>query len=130
MISKDSQISLHYVLVGEHLVRPGVYTVADVTVKNSFTKNEIFILNKPSETIQKPIFDKAQMSVTLNSSFIENCLTRPEKPEGVNFHRWLRTPMGQLYQDWKRFNDTQKIEYHIKQYVIDMNGENYSYQII
>lgn len=130
MILKDSQISLTYYVGGETLKKRGVYTVADVTVKNAFTKNEVFILNKPSQTVERPVFDKAQMSVTLSSSFIENCLTRPEKPEGTNFHRWLRTPMGQLYQDWKKFSDVQKIEYHIKQYVIDMGGESYSYQII
>jgi len=130
MISKDSQILLTYELGGECLVSPGIYTVADVTVKNSFTKNEIFILNKPSRTLVEPVFEKAQCSVTLGSSFLENCLERPTKPKEVNFHRWLRTSLGKLSQDWNKYSDQQKIEFHIKQYVIDMGGESYSYKII
>lgn len=129
-MNKDNSISLTYTLGGETLVRPGVYTVANITVKNPFTKNEVFILNKPSQTIKKAEYNKATQQVTLSSSFIEMALERPEKPEGMSFQRWLRTPLGQLYQNWNKLSDEQKIKFHVEQYIIDMGGEDYSYEII
>jgi len=129
-MNKDNSISLTYTLGGETLIRSGVYTVADVTVKNPFTKNEVFILNKPSQTIKKAEYNKATQQVTLSSSFIEMALERPVKPDGMSFQRWLRTPMGKLYQNWNKLSDEQKVKFHVEQYVIDMNSEDYSYEII
>ena len=129
-MNKDNSISLTYTLGGETLIRSGVYTVADVTVKNPFTKNEVFILNKPSQTIKKAEYNKAAQQVTLSSSFIEMALERPVKPDGMSFQRWLRTPLGQLYQNWNKLSDEQKVKFHVEQYVIDMGSEDYSYEII
>lgn len=130
MITTDNQISLTYELGGEYLLRKGSYTVADVTVKNPLSKNEVFILNKPSQTIKKAEYDRATQQVTLSSSFIEMALEKPSKPEGMSFQRWLRTPLGQLYQNWNKLSNEQKVKFHVEQYVIDMNGEDYSYEII
>ena len=129
-MNKDSQISLAYVLQGEYLLNKGIYTTANVTVKNPNSRKEVFITNKPSQTIKRAEYDKATQQVTLSSSFIEMALERPEKPEGMSFQRWLRTPLGQLYQNWNKLSDEQKIKFHVEQYVIDMNGEDYSYEII
>ena len=129
-MNKDSQISLTYVLQGEYLLNKGIYTTADVTVKNPNSRKEVFITNKPSQTIKRAEYEKATQQVTLSSSFIEMALERPEKPEGMSFQRWLRTPLGQLYQNWNKLSDEQKIKFHVEQYVIDMGGEDYSYEII
>lgn len=130
MINKNNQILLTYTLGGEFLLTRGIYTSADVTVINPFTKNEVYKLNKPMQTIKRAEYEKATQQVTLNSSFIEMALERPEKPEGMSFNRWIRTPIGRLYLDWKKLSNEQKIEFHIQQYVISMNGEDYSYEII
>lgn len=130
MMNKDSQISLTYVLQGEYLLNKGIYTTANVTVKNPNSRKEVFITNKPLQTIKRAEYDKATQQVTLSSGFIEMALERPEKPEGMSFQRWLRTPLGQLYQNWNKLSDEQKIKFHVEQYVIDMGGEDYSYEII
>lgn len=130
MMNKDSQISLTYVLQGEYLLNKGIYTTANVTVKNPNSRKEVFITNKPLQTIKRAEYEKATQQVTLSSGFIEMALERPEKPEGMSFQRWLRTPLGQLYQNWNKLSDEQKIKFHVEQYVIDMGGEDYSYEII
>ena len=130
MINKESKISLSYILAGECLSRKGVYTSADVFVKNPFTKSELFKVNKPSKTIIQPIYSKATQYVTLGTSFIQNALAQPKKPDGMNWHYWLKTPLGKVAQNWKKLSDKQKIQFHIEQYVADMGGEEFSYEII
>jgi hypothetical protein len=130
MITIDNQISLTYTVGGECIKKFGVYTVADVTVRNGFTKNEVFILNKPSQTIKPAEFNYSQTSITLGKAFIEGCLEAPTKPKDENYHRWLRTPLGQLSQMWKKMSVEQKIKYHIDLYVKDMGGYDYTYEIL
>lgn len=130
MITNENNISLTYYVAGECLKNSGKYTVADVTVKNGFTKNEVFILNKPSKTIKPAEFNYSQTNITLGKAFIEGCLIAPTKPKDENYHRWLRTPLGKLSQEWKRLSDEKKIAAHIAIYVADMNGYDYSYEII
>lgn len=129
-MNKDSQISLTYVLQGEYFLNKGIYTTADVTVKNPNSRKEVFITNKPSQTLKRAEYDKATQEVNLNNSFIEMALERPSKPDGMSFQRWLRTPMGKLYQNWNKLSDEQKVNFHVEQYVMDMGGEDYSYEII
>ena len=130
MISKESKIFLTYNVGGEYLKQSGKYTSADVSVINPFTKNEVFKLNKPSQTLQRAVYEKATQQVTLGNQFIRQALTVPEKPKNMSWGRWLRTPLGKLYQDWKKLTNEQKIAFHVQQYVMDMNGEDYSYEII
>ena len=130
MINKDSQISLTYELGGEYLLRRGQYTSADVYVKGTFSKNETFKLNKLSQTIRKAEYAKAMQQVTLGNAFVRMALDKPEKPEGMSFKRWMRTPMGKLYLNFKKMSAEEKIAYHIEQYVADMGGGNYSYKIL
>jgi hypothetical protein len=130
MISTDNQISLTYYVGGECLKSSGIYTVADVTVRAPFTKNEVFILNKPSQIIKPAEYNYSQTNITLGKAFIEGCLVAPTKPKDENYHRWLRTPLGQLSQLWKKMSDIEKIKYHIDLYVRDMGGYEYIYEII
>lgn len=130
MLNKDSQISLTYELGGEYLLKRGQYTSADVYVKGTFSKNETFKLNKPSQTIKKAEYAKAVQQVTLSNAFVRMALEKPEKPDGVSFKRWMRTPMGKLYINFKKMSAEEKIAYHIEQYVNDMGGSNYSYKIL
>jgi hypothetical protein len=130
MITNENQISLTYYVGGECLKNSGVYTVADVTVKNPFAKNEVFILNKPSQTIKPAEYNYSQTHITLGKAFIEGCLIAPTKPKDENYHRWLRTPLGKLSQEWKRLSDEKKIAAHIEIYVWDMGGTAYTYEII
>jgi len=48
----------------------------------------------------------------------------------MNYHRWLRTPLGKASQTWKKMTPKQRLDIHIEQYVADMNGEEFSYEII
>jgi|SRR6056297_1447106 len=130
MINKESKISLTYTLRGEYLVRKGSYISADIYVNNAFTKNETFKVNKPMKTNIQAEYQKAYVTITLNESFVQMCLDKPEKQEGMSMGRWLRTPLGKMFLQWKKMNDAQKIEAHIKQYVEDMGGEDYSYELI
>ena len=130
MINKESKISLTYTLRGEYLSRKGQYISADVFVKNPFQKTEVYKVNKPMQTIQRAEYQKAYVTITLNESFVQMCLDKPEKQEGMSMVRWLRTPLGKMFLQWKKMNDAQKIEAHIKQYVEDMGGEDYSYELI
>ena len=115
---------------GEYLLNKGIYTTANVTVKNPNSRKEVFITNKPLQTIKRAEYEKATQQVTLGTQFVRHALTVPEKPENMSWGRWLRTPLGKLYQDWKKLTNEQKIAFHVQQYVMDMNGEDYSYEII
>jgi len=130
MINKDSKISLSYVLAGESLVKAGVYETAKVLVVNGFTDNEVFKELQPMRTIKRAEYSKATNSTTLGNSFVQMALEVPKKPEGVNYHRWLRTPMGKISQQWKRMSDEQKVTFHVEQFVHDMGGEEYSFEFI
>ena len=130
MISKDSKISLSFSEAGESLSKLGVYKTAEVYVKNAFTKNEVFKINKPMQTIKRAEFTKSTRHITLGSAFVEKALEFPKKPEDTNYHRWLRTPLGRISQSWKKLSDEQKIKFHIEQYVFDMGGEDYKFEII
>lgn len=110
MINKDSQISLTYELGGEYLLRRGQY--------------------KLSKTIKRAEYAKAVQQVTLSNAFVRMALDKPEKPDGMSFKRWMRTPMGRLYLNFKKMPAGEKIAYHIEQYVADMGGGNYSYKIL
>ena len=130
MINKESKISLTYTLGGETLQDRGIYVAADVYVKNLFTKNEVFKINKPMRTVQRATYKKAQMQVTLNENFIEGAITLPVKPKEMSFHKWLRTKDGKTFLACKKMNNEQRVNYHVKLYVNDMGGEEYSYEII
>ena len=130
MIPKDSRISLSFLEAGESLSMLGVYKTAEIYVKNAFTKNEVFKINKPMKVIKKPEYAKSTTHVTLYSMFVEKALEHPKKPEGVNYHRWLRTPLGRISQGWKKLTDEQKLKFHVEQYVFDMGGEDYKFEII
>jgi len=129
-MNKESTIALSYNLAGETLIRSGRYTSADVYVQNGFTDKEVFKINKPSRTIEPAVYDKAYTVVNLGVAFISMALEQPKKPEGVNFHRWLRTPLGQASQNWKRMTPEQRIAFHVELYVKDMGGEDYTYEIL
>ena len=130
MLNKDSQISLTYELGGEYLRNQGQYTSADVYVKSTYTKNETFKINKPSKTIKRAEYSKTMQQITLSNAFVRMALDKPEKPERMSFQRWMRTPMGKFYLNFKKMSAEEKIAYHIEQYVADMGGGNYSYKIL
>jgi hypothetical protein len=130
MINKDSRISLNYSLTGESLVKAGVYTVAKVNVINGCTDKEVFSLISPSRTVCNAVYSKATKQTTLSGGFVEMALELPRCPKGDNRFRWMRTPLGRISQQWKKMSDEQKIKFHIEQYVLDMEGEEFSYEII
>lgn len=130
MINKDSKISLTYTLGGECLVLPGIYSTAKVTVTNPYTKIEVVKVEKPMVTHEPAIYSKAEQTVTLDSSFVQMALEQPKKPEDMNYHRWLRTPLGKIAQEWRKMKDEQKIAFHVGLYVMDMGGEDYTYEIM
>lgn len=130
MVNKETQISLTYTLGGESLVKAGVYQTAEVKVTNGFTKKEIFKVVKPMQTIKQAEYSKATKEVTLNNSFVQNCLERPVKPKDKPFSMWTREPIGKAFLDWNKLSEEQKIKAHIEQYVLDMGGEEFSYKIL
>ena len=130
MISVNSQISLTYTLRGESLISSGVYKSAEVNVFRQFTKDEVFKVNKSMQTIKQAVYSKAVCNVNLSTAFVKMALEIPKKPNDMNFHAWLRTPLGRAAQNWKKLSDEQKVEFHIEKYVSDIEGEEYSYKIL
>ncbi len=129
MINKNSKIVLTYQLGGTTLQERGIYKTAEVYVKNS-GKNEVFKVDKPMQTIKQPVYKQASQIVTLNSDFVQSALERPEKPKDKPFRLWSKEPIGKVFLEWRKLSSEQKLEAHIKQYVLDMGGEEYSYEII
>lgn len=145
MIDNSSKILLT-VSRGKSLVRPGVYSSAEVTVKNPFTTKsgrwrqlsqnhfrsedgEEVIINKPMQTIRRPEYQESTQVVNLGYHFIANALTRPSRPR-QGFYRWIKTPIGKLFQDWKHKSDEQKIQVHLEELAESLGGTVKNWEIL
>ena len=124
-MNKNSIISLTYTLGGEYLLQRGEYVSADI-----YSNGPVFKINKPMRTVKSAKYDKAYININLPVQFTRMALGKPDKPES-SVGRWMRTTeVGSLFLKWNKLSDEQKIEAHIKDYVKDMGGEEYSYEIL
>ena len=143
MISNDSKILLT-VSRGKSLAKAGVYESAKTTVKNSWyggrwsqlnpshfktDKGEELIVHEQMKTIEPPAYKESTQVVNLNEDFIKMALTRPVRPKN-GFYRWVKTPIGKLFQDWKYRSDEQKIQVHLEELAESMGGTVKSWDLI
>lgn len=126
---ETNEISLTYLVGGECLVRPGKYTSADVYVKNNWKKDEIFRVNKPSETLVEPVYSGARCVVKLSQSFIDEAMSAPKRPSSLPMNIWLHTNAGKLAQNWKKFSIAEKLDIAINNYVQSRGGHSPSYEV-
>ena len=128
MISNDSKILLT-VSRGKSLAKAGVYKEAEVSVKNSFQKNEEYKVLKQMRVVDPPEYKESTQVITLGHYFIKNALSRPEKPR-QGFYHWIKTPIGKLFQDWKRMSDNQKLQIHLDELAESLGGTVKSWDLI
>ncbi len=129
---------------GMSLAKAGVYESAKTTVKNSWTggrwsqlnnahfktdKGEELIVHEQIKVVEPPVYKEATQVINLNESFIQMALSRPVPPRDGS-RRWLRTPIGKLSQDWKRYSDEQKIEVHLRELAESLGGSIKNWEII
>lgn len=118
-----TKIFLTLSMGGESLVRPGVYKSAVIKVENNFKKGEKVTVLEPMIIQRMPLFARPTRVITLGEEFINHALTRPQPPKGKGeVHRWLKTPLGQLYKNWKKLSDRERIRFHVKA-LADSMGE-------
>lgn len=128
MIDSTSKILLT-VSRGKYLVRQGVYKEAKINVKNSFSKEEKMTITEPMKTVVRPEYKEATQVITLSYHFIKHALERPIPPE-EGLHRWLRSPMGKLAQNWKHASFKEKIEPHLQEIAEHLGGKVKSWEVI
>lgn len=130
MIEQGSKILLTFSEGGKYITRRGEYSVAKLSGGNITT---------PSKTLVQPEYADCTRTIKLSESFVENALEIPKGPQkgSSEWHRWLRSPLGNLSLNWKKYSDTEKLDIHIKSLVEDMTGmsdlvknEDFSYEII
>lgn len=110
-----TKIFLTLSMGGKSLVRPGVYKSAVIKVENNFKENEKMTVLEPMVIQRMPLFKSSTRVIMLGEEFINHSLTRPQPPKGKGaVHRWLRTPLGQLYKDWKKLSDQERIRFHVE----------------
>lgn len=146
MIDNTSKILLT-VSRGESLTKVGAYQPAEVEIKNPFTTRsgrwrelskfhhksddgEEVTIRKAMRVIEPPEYKESTQVINLGPQFIKMALTRPVKPRGMSFHGWVKTTMGKLFQDWKRLNDEQKIEAHLKEIAESLGGTVKSWELM
>lgn len=113
-----------------YLAQRGNYISAEATIKNPFrggswksfnnkhtsSKGEEVIINEPMKIVSHPVWTEANTHVTLGDKFIEGCNYRPKK----QFSQ----------RQWDKLSKKQQIEWHIKKYVSDLNGNLVSFEIV
>jgi len=143
MISNNSEILLT-VSRGKSLAKAGVYESAKTTVKNSWAggrwsqlnnahfktdKGEELIVHEQMKVIEPPVYKEATQVLCLGESFVKMALSRPTMPRDGK-HRWMKTPIGKLFQDWKHYSDEQKIQVHLEELAESMGGTVKSWDLI
>lgn len=114
MINKDSKIFLTYSLGGKYLLNAGKYDII---------KDKLLCRKSPE-------YSKCTQKVTLEYSFIKNILSPPEKPEDMSWGRFLSTSEGKLHQKWKKLSQKEIVSYRLWQYVKDLGGIEFTYELI
>jgi hypothetical protein len=83
--------------------------------KGEIVKDPVYAV----KTIQLPKFNEASHSTTLNNSFVKWAISDDGKPRKVSATHW------------KNLTPKMKLQYHIKQYVVDLYGQaEFEYTIL
>lgn len=133
-VTKESRIFVSFKEINEYQVRPGKYS----TAKINWDKNkEEYVTTSHSQTLEEPITIAPTRSLTLGFPFIERALnlddkgkSRKPKPPKGNINRWLRTPEGQLFQNWNRSSYKDKIKVALKELAYELKSEIIDFELI
>ncbi|MCK9429215.1 MAG: hypothetical protein M0R17_04365 [Candidatus Omnitrophica bacterium] len=130
MIELNSKIFLTFNEGGKYITKRGEYSVAKLSGGDITT---------PSKTLKQPEYADCTRALVLSTEFINNALEMPKGPKKNTgeWHRWLRSPLGNLALNWKKYSDLEKLEIHIKSLVEDLTGlsdlvknEHYKFELI
>jgi len=130
MIEKNSKIFLTFNESGKYITKRGEYSVAKLSGG---------VITTPSKTLVQPEYADCTRSIKLSYEFIKNALEIPKGPQkgSSEWYRWLRSPIGQLSQNWKKYSEIEKLDLHISELVKDLTGldttiknEDFTYEII
>ena len=132
MIDNISKISLTYELGGEYLLTRGSYTVAELSKEPNELYNcangdviKIKSVITKSQTIKEPVFTNPTKHIILGEAFIENAMERPQKPhKNDSIHKW------NLYHNWHKMSVKAKLAEAVKQYVKDVNGGKFEWELL
>lgn len=117
-MKENKHLTAYFQEIQGCLVESGKYSVATIEVSNSFQKNEIFKLIKPSETIKEAVYKQATRSINMDERFVDMCLERPKKPsKGCSQKEW------DLYANWNKISENKKIEVQLEKLAHDMGCE-------
>lgn len=138
MYTEENKILLTYTLGGSHFVQRGEYTAAKIELGPEITyscgiKGPQCIIKSPIQVVKPSVSSKSECNITLDWIFIKGCLERPKLPKGANYHRWNRSEIGKLAQDWVKLKPEARIRRHLEIYVSDMTGQvdpEFKYEIV
>ena len=114
MDPNETKVALSYKVAGAQLT----YGKYDYQEKSPNTGN-FLPMRKRFRILKESTCDDCIKRVTLGTSFIKHALkTRPHPRD--NMH---------AYKHWGKWSDEEKLEYHIVQFVRDMDAFDYEYEI-
>jgi uncharacterized protein YdeI (YjbR/CyaY-like superfamily) len=140
MQTKYTQISLSYSIAGELLAKAGIYQEAQIITVNAFAKKnyhswkeenknkfkkgiEELVIVKPMNVIAEPVYKVAKKHVILPESFINYALTN------LPFKKGASDKEMNIIRNWANLSNEARLDFHINQYVTDMNGYNGEYEL-
>ena len=111
----NAQVTLTYELRGVQLL-PGDYLYRE--------KVQDKILPKPmrSRVLRRPTYAECLQVTSFSEAFVKHAISAKSYPN--------RSKYPTVFKMWKYMNHKQRLEFHIKMYVDDISGGNYSYDLI
>jgi len=113
---KNATVSLSYQVLGSQLTR-GSYEYRERTTTGSLLEEDrrLFITTRPKNS-------ECKIVVNLCEAFVNHAISddgRPNRDESFRAHA-----------KWKKMSDTERLQWHISQYVEAMGSSSYEYQIM
>ena len=119
MSLKNASVILSYELEGS-LASRGSYDYKERTTSGSMLpEDQRLFINKPAENC------KCSMRIHLNEAFVNFAISdesRPNRNSG-GFKAF------KAYTFWRKWNDVQRLNYHVAKYATDMGAINYQFTV-
>jgi hypothetical protein len=115
MSLKNSTVVLTYDIGGTQTTY-GSYEYRERTSSGNILDEDqrLFVLKQPT-------YSDCFIRVTLGEAFVNHAISDEGRPR--------REGNNKAYTFWRRMSEAEKIHFHIRKYVQDMNGEHFDYQI-
>ena len=115
MSLKNASVTLNFTRVGVQ-TSYGRYEYKERTTSGSVLEDDqrLFVDKQPE-------YSKCYQVVHLNESFVNHAISDLGRPDRHGNYK--------AFTFWRKFSEEDRLLYHIAQYVSDMRGEDYSFQI-